>query len=138
MSVNMELVPAVMAMKESMGEENFHKWIESMQLRIPTNVKNKQDLIKCIESGGYDAQNWGSSIKTHIDGEKNFFFWDNIEGMWYAIFSKRDSREMIESFINDLESKNGISIFSGNHQLMDTPTIKNMNTLQISMMSICF
>ena len=123
MSVNLELVPVVMAMKESMGEENFHSWIESMQLRIHTNIKSKEELVKYIQKAGYDAQNWGSSIKTHIDGEKTFFFWDKVEGKWCAIFAKEDSRKMIEDFMEELENKNGIQIFSNTPQLKETPTI---------------
>ena len=124
MSVNLELVPVVMAMRESMGEENFKKWVESMQMRVPTKFKNKQDLVKCIESAGYDAQNWGSSIKTHIDGEENFFFWEYAEGKWCAIFSKSDSRAMIKKFMDDLENKSGISVFSDSPQLKRKPELK--------------
>ncbi len=124
MSVNLALVPVVKAMKMAMGEENFQRWIESMQLRIPTKINDKKKLVKYVENAGYDAQFWGSSIKTHIDGEKNFFFWDIVEGYWCAIFSKQDSREMIKSFMDELETKNGVTIFSDIPQLKRTPPLK--------------
>lgn len=124
MSVNLELVPVVKAMRESMGEENFQRWIESMQLRIPTKIKENNKLVQYIEKSGYDAEYWGSSIKTHIDGEKNFFFWDKIDGTWCAIFSKEDSREMIKSFMDELETKNGVTIFSDTPQLKRTTPLK--------------
>lgn len=124
MSVNLELVPVVKAMRESMGEENFQRWIESMQLRIPTKIKENNKLVQYIKKAGYDAEYWGSSIKTHIDGENNFFFWDKIDGKWCAIFSKEDSREMIKSFMDELETKNGVTIFSDTPQLTRTPPLK--------------
>lgn len=124
MSVNLELVPVVMAMRESMGEENFHKWVESMQMRVPTKFKEKKDLVKCIETAGYDAQNWGSAIKTHINREENFFFWEYAEGKWCAIFSKSDSRAMIKKFMDDLENKSGATVFSDTPQLKRKPQIK--------------
>lgn len=124
MSVNLELVPVVLAMRESMGEENFKKWVESMQMRVPTKFSNKKELVQCIEKAGYDAQNWGSSIKTHIDGEENFFFWEYAEGKWCAIFSKSDSQAMIKQFMDELESKSGTSVFSDIPQLKRKPPIK--------------
>lgn len=124
MSVNLELVPVVMAMRESMGEENFHKWVQSMQMRVPTKFNNKNELVKCIEKAGYDAQNWGSAIKTHIKGEENFFFWEYAEGKWCAIFAKSDSRAMIKKFMDDLEHKSGTRVFSNTPQLKRKPQMK--------------
>lgn len=106
MSVNLALVPVAMALRVIMGEKNFRKWIESKQLRVPTKITDKTKLIKSIEKAGYDAQEFGSSIKTHIDGEKEFFFWDIVDGNWCAIFHKEDSLEMIKKIMDEMEAKN--------------------------------
>ena len=92
------------------GKKNFEKWVKSKQLRLKTNCVNKNQLKSYLIKAGFDANEWGSSIKTHI-GKKDFFFWDFIDGNWVAIFSKYDSQEMIQNFINTIESKNGVKIF---------------------------
>ncbi|GAB6056535.1 hypothetical protein JCM15415_18510 [Methanobacterium movens] len=126
MSVNLALVPLALAIRAIMGEKNFNEWVESHQLRAPTKIENKKDLVSCLNKAGYDAQEWGSSIKTHIDGEKEFFFWNFIEGRWVAIFSKTDSNLMIKKFMDNLESQNHQEIF------LNIPEIERSSSLQSS------
>lgn len=111
MSVSCALIPVALAMRIIMGKKNFEKWVRSKQLRIKTNCSDKQELVKYIIKAGYDANDWGSSIKTHI-AKKDFFFWDFIDGRWVAIFSKSDSQEKIQNLIKKMEAANDTKIFT--------------------------
>lgn len=122
MSVNIALIPVAMAIKATMGEENFRKWVESNQFRLTTKFEDKQELIQTIEKSGYDAQDWGSALKTHL--KNDFFFWEFKNGKWDAIFSIDDSKEMIKEFMDDIELKSGIKIF------LEDPKIKRKSPIQ--------
>lgn len=126
MSVSLALIPVALAMRAIMGKENFNKWVESKQRRIETNITKKEDLRKYLIKAGYDANEWGSSIKTHI-GKKDFFFWDLIDGKWVAIFSKSDSDAMIQKFIKKMESANNVNIFSSG---LEKDIVKPIETLK--------
>lgn len=120
MSVSCALIPVALAMRIIMGKKNFEKWVKSKQVRIKTNCTDKQELIKYIITAGYDANNWGSSIKTHM-GKKDFFFWDFIDGRWVAIFSKSDSQEKIQNLIKKMEAANKTKIFTQEKETIKEP-----------------
>lgn len=103
MSVSLALVPAVLLLRVAMGKNKFDNWVESSQIKMPTSFKDEKELVITVKKAGYDANKYGSLIKTHVNGEKQFFFWEKINGVWTAIFSKYDSEEMIRSFIFNLE-----------------------------------
>lgn len=111
MSISLALLPVSLVMRAVMGKDKFNHWVNSSQLRIPTCFSDELDIARTLKKAGYDAEKWGVSIKTHIRGEKEFFFWDLIEGKWTAVFSKYDSEEMLKSFISDLEGKSGRKLF---------------------------
>lgn len=111
MSVSLALVPVALTLRLVMGKENFNQWIESMQERVPSNFKNELELVRTVRKAGYDAEKWGGSIKTHIDGENMFFFWELIDGKWTAVFSKSDSKSRLQSFMTDINNAAGRNIF---------------------------
>ncbi|KYZ76188.1 hypothetical protein AXX12_07020 [Anaerosporomusa subterranea] len=111
MSVCLLMLPVALAMRVVMGQENFEQWVNSMQVTFPTNFKDETDLVRTIKRAGYDAEKWGSTIKTHINAEKAFFFWELRDHCWSAVFSKYDSKENIQWFIQDLEAKSNRRIF---------------------------
>jgi hypothetical protein len=123
MSISLVLLPVALAMRLVMGKDNFANWVSSMQVKFPTKFNNEADLITTVRKAGYDAEKWGGSIKTHIRDEKEFFFWDFIDGQWVAVFSKHDSMDSIKKFIIDLESKAGRSIFVVNDESKKITTI---------------
>lgn len=112
MSVSLALLPVALALRVVMGKENFENWVQSMQVRMPTTFKNEVDLIVTVRKAGYDAEKWAGLIKTHIQGERDFFFWELVDGKWTAVFAKADSKAMISRFIQNLEMKTGRKIFS--------------------------
>ena len=120
MSVSIALLPVALAigltMRLIMGKNKFEAWLESLQVKLPTNFENETDLVCTVKKAGYDAEKWGGSIKTHIKGEQNFFFWNLIDGKWVAVFSKSDSKDMIIAFIKELESKAGRKLFVVNEE----------------------
>lgn len=107
MSVSLALIPVVLILRVAMGKEKFGDWVESSQIKMPTSFKNEAELVQIVKMAGYDAKKLGNLIKTHINGEKQFLFWEKINGTWTAIFSKYDSQEVIRTFISDLENKAG-------------------------------
>jgi hypothetical protein len=115
MSVSLALIPIALTLRAVMGKDKFHNWVDSMQVKVETTFENEQDLIETLQKAGYDAQEWGGSIKTHLNGEKQFFFWEFIDGKWHAIFEKGDSESIIQQFMQDLEHHSQRKIFSGDY-----------------------
>jgi len=111
MSVSLALVPIALALRVVMGKERFEKFVDSLQLKIPTEFKDEKDLLVTVRKAGYDAERLGGAIKTHARGEEFFFFWQLVDGVWTAIFAKSDSQTDIKRFIRDLEEKAGRHIF---------------------------
>lgn len=111
MSVSLALLPVALALRVAMGKEGFENWVQSMQVRMPTSFENEVDLVVTVRKAGYDAEKWAGVVKTHLRAERNFFFWELVDGRWTAVFAKSDSKEMISWFVEDLESKSGRSIF---------------------------
>lgn len=111
MSVSLALVPVALALRVIMGKKRFEAWVDSMQLKIPTTLRDESDLVATIRGAGYDADKWGGSYKTHLAGEKLWFFWEQVDGVWTAIFGTSDPRQAIFAFIQDVEAKVGRQIF---------------------------
>lgn len=111
MSVSLALVPVALALRVVMGKDRFESWVSSLQIKIPTTFKDEKELLITVRKAGYDADKWGGSYKTHIRGEELWFFWEQVNGVWTAIFAKSDSAADIKAFILDLEAKSGRQIF---------------------------
>ena len=111
MSVCIALLPVALAIRIVMGKENFENWVRAQQVRVPSSFKTELELVRAVKKAGYDAIKFGASIKTHIDGENNFFFWELVDGKWIAIFSKNDDQKILEKFMSDVESIVGSKVF---------------------------
>ncbi|NRT73150.1 hypothetical protein [Clostridium beijerinckii] len=103
MSVTLTLIPLVLVIRAAIGSKNLNDWIESSQIKIPTNIKNENELIVLIKKAGYDVMKEGKLLKTHFNGGSDFFFLEKVNGALTATFSKNDSVEAIKKFINDVE-----------------------------------
>jgi len=112
MSVSIALIPVALVIRGVMGKEKFERWIESSQIKVPTSVSSAEELGKILRDSGYDALPFGNLIKTHIDGEKQFFFWEQLNGKWTAIFSIYDDPILIEDFSNTLIKTLGYQVFN--------------------------
>jgi len=110
MSVSLALVPVALTLRLVMGKRNFSNWIDSMQDKYPTSFRNEQELVRAVHLAGYDTEDWGGSIKTHID-EKFYFFWETVEGKWTAVFDKSDDKAIIERFMEDINRAAGRRVF---------------------------
>jgi hypothetical protein len=119
MSVSLALIPIALTLRAVMGKDQFHNWVDSIQVKVVTSFENEKDLIQTLLSAGYDAQKFGGSIKTHLNGEKQFIFWELIDGKWHAIFEKGNSESAIQKFMQDLEQHSQQKIFTGEY----TPTV---------------
>jgi hypothetical protein len=104
MSVCIALLPVALAMRIVMGKKNFENWVSAQQVRVPSNFTTELELTRTVKKAGYDAIKFGSSIKTHIDGEKSFFFWELVDNKWVAIFSKNQDKAMLDRFKSVVES----------------------------------
>lgn len=114
MSVNILMIPVAMAMMVVMGKENFDKWVESLIVRIPTNFNDHDDLVKTVKKAGFDAEDWGTSVKTHIEPNGSFIFWELKNNIWEAIFAKDLLKVKGAEFMSILESSSDRNIFVRN------------------------
>ncbi|WP_462410814.1 hypothetical protein [Neobacillus sp. Marseille-QA0830] len=113
MSVSLALIPIALALRAVMHKDVFEEWTETLQVQVPTTIETEADLIQTLYEAGYDAEKYGGTIKTHLNGEEQFFFWEYIDGKWTAIFAKSDSPAELEQFMQDLEQKSQRKIFTG-------------------------
>jgi len=111
MSVSLILLPVGLALYAVMGKENFEKWVNSMQVKVPTTFANQQELALCVRKAGYDADDWAGMVKTHIRGEAAFFFWQLIDGVWTAVFDKSIPQSEIKTLIARVEKAAGRQVF---------------------------
>jgi len=123
-SVSLALIPAALAMRVVMGKENFENWVQSMQVRMPTNFEHEVDLVVTVRKAGYDAEKWAGLVKTHLRGKRDFF-WELVDGTWTAVFAKTDSQESVSRFVQDLEEKTGRKIFATEEDIGRTPVAQN-------------
>lgn len=124
MSVSIALLPVALAMRVVMGKKNFENWVNAQQVRVPSIFKSELELTRAIKQAGYDAVKFGSSIKTHIDGEKVFFFWEFVDGKWIAVFSKHHEQAVLNRFMSALENSTGIKIFGEKTNTSDQSPIE--------------
>lgn len=112
MSITLSLVPVALTLRIAMGGENFRNWSESMQVQVPTSFASELELIRTVRKAGYETDKWSGLIKTHLDGEQLRLYWQQIDGRWYAIFGRADSRQKIDRFVADMNQAAGRQVFS--------------------------
>lgn len=111
MSVSLALIPIALTLRLVMGKNNFDRWVESMEVKEPSTFQDELELVRTVRKAGYDAEEYGGSIKTHIDGEDLYFFWRLEDGKWTAIFGRDNSRPKIRQFMADINQAAGRQIF---------------------------
>ena len=111
MSVSIALLPIALALRIVMGKENFENWAKSQQQTVLTSFSTELELTRAVKKAGYDVIKFGTALKTHLDGEKTFFFWECVAGRWQANFSKSHDQAMINRFIADVEKVMGTKVF---------------------------
>lgn len=112
MSVSLALLPVALALRVVMGKENFESWVASQQERVETDITSEYELARLLKQAGYDATKFGASVKTHLDGERAFFFWELINGRWVAVFSKGADLGLRNALVTKLEAVAGRQVFS--------------------------
>lgn len=110
-SVSIALLPVALAMRIVMGKDNFENWVKAQQVRVPSSFKTELELSRAVKKAGYDAIKFGTSIKTHIDGESTFFFWEFVDGKWIAVFSKHHEQAILNKFMASVDSAAGFKVF---------------------------
>lgn len=123
MSVSIALIPVALTLRLVMGKDKFDRWAESMQVKEPSTFENELELVRTVRKAGYDAEKWGGSYKTHIDGEDLFFFWELDDGKWTAVFGRSDSRQKIRQFMAEINQAAGRQIFEQLQVQGDTITM---------------
>jgi hypothetical protein len=112
MSVSLVMLPVALALRVVMGKEGFDAWVRSNEVRHPTGFRSLAELKRVVRGAGYDAEEWGGLIKTHIDGEQEFIFWELENGQWTAIFSTYQTPVLSQRFMKALEAQAGRTIFA--------------------------
>lgn len=111
MSVSLVMLPVALALRVVMGKEGFDAWVRSNEVRHPTGFRSLAELKRVVRGAGYDAEEWGGLVKTHIDGEREFIFWEQENGEWSAIFSTYQVPSLSQRFMEALEARAGQAIF---------------------------
>lgn len=112
MSVSLVFVPIALALRVAMGKEKYNNWLKSSEVKILTNFNNEAELCKIVKKAGYDVVRFAGCLKTHINGEKSFFFWRVENENFTAVFSEYDSEEDIHNFIRAVEKAAGRKVFN--------------------------
>ncbi|REK74202.1 hypothetical protein DX130_16790 [Paenibacillus paeoniae] len=119
------MVPAALTLRMVMGKQTFDNWVTSMQVTVPTSFSNEHEIIRTVRKAGYDTEKLAGSIITDLDFGRSHFFWEHINGQWTAVFSKSDSKQKIEVFINDLNKAVG-------RQIIDRGTLSETRNNSLS------
>ena len=104
-------IPVLVGLRLVLGKEGFQRMIDSMQVKIPTSLRDEDDLARTITASGYDFQAWLGGHKTHLPGG-HFFTWEFDGTKWSAVFSKGVPQSVVAEFIRTVEAKTGRAIFS--------------------------
>lgn len=104
MSISMVLIPLALVVKVAMEKDSYNDWIESAEIKMPTNFIDKNDLISGLNAAGYKLLNENGMLKTNLDKSGELVFWQNINGIWTALFSKYNTSEAITRFISIIEN----------------------------------
>jgi hypothetical protein len=121
------LIPVALALRVIMGKKRFNSWVRSMQIRMPSNIKSKKELIDSLGKANYDALIFGNAVKTHYGSKKEFFFWEFENGRWIAVFSKQVPITKIKQFISNFDTANNTNFFE-NESKYNEKTIKKKIT----------
>lgn len=111
MSVSIALLPVALAMRIVMGKESFENWVKAQEVRVPSAFKTELELSRAVKKAGYDVVKFGGLIKTHIDGESTFLFWEFAEGKWVARFPRHADHAVLNKFMANVESIAGYKVF---------------------------
>ena len=106
-------IPILIGLRLALGKEGFQKLMDSMQVKIPTSIVNKDELMQVVTSAGYDVQPWLGGLKTHLAGRSHFFTWEFDGRSWVAVFAKGIPQNQVAEFVRAIEAKAGRAIFSG-------------------------
>ena len=109
MSFNILMVPVAIALRVAMGEEGYNNWIKANEKRMPTKIREDNELQKLVGMAGYDLIDYGSFKKTHFGN--TFFIWEKDENQWTAVFSIHDDANEIDKLIQRLNKASGKDLF---------------------------
>lgn len=129
MSISLLLLPVALALRAIVGKDKLEEWAASSQNKVPTNFKDGNELERFVIGAGYDAEKWGSSYKTHLQGEKDFFFWDLIDGQWVAVFRKSTPDDVLNRFIKAVEKRADRKIFYATND-STSQSVKSAKTIE--------
>lgn len=111
MSVSLVMLPVALALRVVMGGENFDNWVRSNEVRRPTSIGGEGELKRVVRGAGFDVVETFGMLKTHIDGEREFIWWEQENGKWVAVFTRDQVPGVANRFMTQLEQKAGRGIF---------------------------
>lgn len=87
MSFNILIVPVAIALRVAMGEEGYNNWIKANEKRMPTKIREDNELQKLVGMAGYDLIDYGSFKKTHFGNTFLYGKRMRISGQLYFQFT---------------------------------------------------
>lgn len=128
MSVCIAAIPVALALRVVMGKEGFENFVRSGEVHIPTNFATKLELTRTVKKAGYDVQEFGAVLKTHVNGKKDYFFWECLEGKWVAVWSRYDDVSLQKKFMANIEAVAGGRVFGELPEKLVQQTIQTFPT----------
>ena len=110
MSINIFMIPFVLAVRAIMGKEKFDAFVRGQERLFPTSLKNENELAELLDNAGYDMLEYGRIRKTHF-GTDNYFWWEIRNGVWTAVFTKSDNSIEVNEVLERLKVAGGKNIF---------------------------
>jgi hypothetical protein len=110
--VAIALSPVMLVARLVMGKEGFENFIKSGQYRVRTDFSSEAELSRAMKKSGHDLVHFGGMLKTHLEGESDFFFWEQVEGHWEAVFSRHDDAKRLRRFMERVEQAAGRLVFN--------------------------
>jgi hypothetical protein len=110
--VAIALSPVMLVARLVMGKEGFENFLESGQYRVRTDFSSEEELSRAMKKSGCDLVHFMGSLKTHLKGESDYFFWEMVDDRWEAVFSKHNDAERLRQFMERVEQAVGHHVFN--------------------------
>ncbi len=103
MSINVAMIPFVLAARVVMGKEKFDEWVASQEERYVLKNIKKDKVQELLLLNNYDCIEYGKKLlKVHYKNSKNYFLLEKNGATWDLVLSVYDT---------DKEKQEALKIF---------------------------
>ncbi len=92
MSINVAMMPFVLAARVVMGKEKFDQWVASQEERYVLKNIQKNKIQELLSLNSHDCIEFGKKLlKSHYNNSKNYFLLEKNGNTWDLVLSIYDS-----------------------------------------------